>query len=49
MFYSPAFNIKSKKYRNFFKKHKTGSSKNVEGAWNSLRARRLGLWSLFCQ
>lgn len=28
MFYSPALNIKSKKYRNFFKKYKTGGSKN---------------------
>lgn len=28
MFYSPALNMKSKKYRNFFKKYETGGSKN---------------------
>lgn len=49
MFYSYAFNTKSKKHRNLFKKYKTGGRKRVERAWNSLRARRLGFWSQFCQ
>lgn len=49
MFYSYAFNTKSKKHRNFFKNIKQEAGKRVERAWNSLRARRLGFWSQFCQ